>query len=112
MTSDLRIFADENVETATIRYLRKLGHDVERVVDELGTGASDAEVAAYSAREDRLVLTQDDDFVSELADEAAGVLFQVDETMSTKQVGDAVHAVARQADAGELDLVYVTTTWL
>ncbi|WP_436933955.1 hypothetical protein [Halovenus marina] len=33
-----RILADENIERATVNYLRKLGHDVERLDDvtELG----------------------------------------------------------------------------
>jgi len=39
-----RILADENVETATVRQLRKSGHDVERVVDVLETGVSDGQV--------------------------------------------------------------------
>lgn len=35
-----RILADENVERATINYLRKLGHDVERL-DEMTLSARD-----------------------------------------------------------------------
>jgi hypothetical protein len=38
-----RLLVDENVERATVNYLRKLGHDVERLDDvaELGLGADD-----------------------------------------------------------------------
>ncbi|ERH03016.1 MAG: hypothetical protein J07HN6_00335 [Halonotius sp. J07HN6] len=38
-----RILADENIEQATVNYLRKLDHDVKRVseVADLGLGAED-----------------------------------------------------------------------
>ena len=44
-----RILADENVERATVNYLRKLGHDVERLDDvvELGLGSDDGPIARY-----------------------------------------------------------------
>ena len=59
-----RILADENVEQATINYLRKLDHDVEWIgdVEKLGLGADDESIAAHGRETDRLVLTQDDDF--------------------------------------------------
>ena len=59
-----RILADENVERATVNYLRKLGHEVERLDDiaELGLGTDDASIAHYARDQDRLILTQDDDF--------------------------------------------------
>lgn len=43
-----RVLADENVERATINYLRKLGHDVERLDDvpEIGLGTDDESFAA------------------------------------------------------------------
>jgi predicted nuclease of predicted toxin-antitoxin system len=63
-----RILADENVERATVNSLRKLGHDVERLDDvaELGLGAEDESIARYAREHDRLILTQDDDFFTEL----------------------------------------------
>lgn len=63
-----RILADENVERATVNYLRKLGHDVERLGDiaELGLGADDGLIVRYASEHDRLILTQDDDFFTEM----------------------------------------------
>ena len=90
-----RIVADEHVELPTRRYLRKLGHDVEWIGDvrELGLSSSDEEIAAYSLAEDRLVLTQDDDFFLELdLSDRAGILFQRDQSLSAREVD-----VARQA---------------
>ena len=44
-----RVVADENIERATVHYLRKLGHDVDWVGDilELGLGVEDHEIAEY-----------------------------------------------------------------
>lgn len=41
------ILADGNVERATVNYLRKFGHDVERLDDaaELGLGTEDESIA-------------------------------------------------------------------
>ncbi|MFB6250921.1 MAG: DUF5615 family PIN-like protein [Halobellus sp.] len=80
-----RILADENVERATINYLRKLGHDVKRVgdVEELGLGADDESIAAYGRETNRLLLTQDDDFFTQIgAEDTAGILFQKNQTLS------------------------------
>lgn len=74
-----RILADENVERASANYLRKLGHDVERLDDvpELGLGTDDERIARYAREHDRLILTQDDDFFTDIdIEDTAGVLFQ------------------------------------
>ena len=50
-----RILADENVEQATINYLRKLGHDVERIGDVEELGLADDESIAAHERETQAV---------------------------------------------------------
>ena len=110
-----RIIADENVEPYTRRYLDQLGHDVEWVGDvpELGLSVSDEDIAAYSRRTDRLVLTQDDDFFTRLdVTETSGVLFQRDQRLSGKQVGDIVDEMAKYLPQDEIVLEYVRTNWL
>ena len=109
-----RILADENVERATVNYLRKLGHDVERLDDiaELGLGTDDAPIADYARDQDRLILTQDDDFFTELdVENTAGVLFQWDQTLSTREVGDAVHEMSQYLDQSDVTLEYVSRNW-
>lgn len=74
-----RIIADENIEPYTRQYLGKLGHDIEWIGDVSGLGLSstDREIATYSRRENRLVLTQDDDFFTELdLDDSTGSSFR------------------------------------
>jgi len=110
-----RLLADENVERATLRYLEKMGHDVERLDDvgELGLGAEDESIARYAREHDRLILTQDDDFFTELeAEHTAGILFQRDQTLSTREVGDAVHEMSQYIDQSNVILEYVSKNWL
>ena len=110
-----RILADENVERATIHYLRKLGHDIEWVgdVSELGLGVSDEMIASYARTNDRLLLTQDDDFFTDIGlDATAGVLFQQDQTLSTREVGNVVDEMSRLVDQNDVTLEYVSRNWL
>jgi len=110
-----RILADENVERATINYLRKLGHDVEWIGDteELGLGADDGSIATYGRETNRLILTQDDDFFTQLdIGDTAGILFQKDQTLSAQEVGDIVHEVSEYIDQSEVTLEYVSRNWL
>lgn len=110
-----RMLADENVERATIHYLRKLGHDVEWIGDvpELGLGADDESIAAYARENERLVLTQDDDFFAKAGtDGGVGVLFQTVQTVSAQEVGDIVHEISRYVDQSDVTLEYVSRDWL
>jgi len=112
----LRILTDENVEPETRTYLCKLGHDIEHVVTvaELGESALDEEIAAYARRTDRLILTQDDDFLAEIdpRTETAGVLYQQDQQLSGKQVGDVVETIDQLLPRDEIVLEYVSANWL
>lgn len=110
-----RLLADENVERATITYLRKLGHDVERIGDASGLdfGSRDDEIASYARETDRVILTQDDDFFTTMdVEETAGVLFQSDGTLSAREVGDIVDELSRYLDQSDVTLEYVSDDWL
>ena len=110
-----RILADENVEQATINYLRKLGHDVEWVgdIEELDLGADDRAIATYGRETNRLVLTQDDDFFTQFdIEDTAGILFQRDQTLSAREVGDVVHELSEHIDQSDVTLEYVSRNWL
>jgi len=110
-----RILADENVERATVMYLRKLGQDVEwvRDVSELDVGSEDTAIAAYAVSEGRLILTQDDDFFTELnIDETAGVLFQKDQTLSARTVGEIVQTLSEYLEQEDIALEFVSRNWL
>lgn len=110
-----RIVADEHVEPSTRQYLRKLGHDVVWVGDvpELGLGSTDDVIATDSLSENRLVLTQDDDFLTYFhPSDCAGVLYQRDQTLSSRDVGDIVDELSRYVQQSEVTLEYVSRRWL
>ncbi|MEF8854360.1 MAG: DUF5615 family PIN-like protein [Haloarculaceae archaeon] len=110
-----RILADENVEQATINYLRKLGHDVEWIGDGdgLGLGTDDEEIVVYGRETNRLILTQDDDFFTRIdVEDTAGILFQEDQTLSAREVGDVVHELSECIDQSDVTLEYLSRNWL
>jgi predicted nuclease of predicted toxin-antitoxin system len=110
-----RLLCDENIEQATVNYLRKLGHDVERVpeVSALNEGDPDERLAEYSRETDRLVLTQDDDFLTDIdPTDTAGVLAQRDQELSARQVGDIVEEMATYISQDQVTVEYVTEQWL
>lgn len=110
-----RILADENVEQATINYLRKLDHDVEWIgdIEALLLGADDEAIATYGRETDCLILTRDDDFFTRMdVEDTAGILFQKDQTLSAQEVGDIVHEISEYIDQDDVTLEYVSRNWL
>ena len=86
-------------------YLAKMGHDVERVVDcpALGPGTDDGDVVAYAEREERLLVTADDDFLP-------------DNRMSAFDTANALNEVATQVDQAAIvahnEPYHLTGRWL
>jgi predicted nuclease of predicted toxin-antitoxin system len=110
-----RIIVNENVESATIDLLRDLGHDLQWIgeVPARGFGADDREIATCSRESTRLVLTQDDDFFTDLnLSDSYGVLFQTDQTLSSRDVGEIVHEMSQYIDQSQVVLEYVSSSWL
>lgn len=82
-------------------------------MSELGLGADDTAIAGYARENDRLFLTQDNDFFTELdIDRTAGVLFQRDTTLSAREVGDIVHGMSQYIDTSDITLEYISRDWL
>jgi len=111
-----RVLADENVDHRVVHRLRHYGHDVEHVefVPALGKGTNDEAIAQYSLSSDRLLLTSDDDFLTDLGEEEySGLLFIEDETLSAERVSDIVYAIAEVVDQEDVEGVfYVSPEWL
>lgn len=57
----MRFLADESCHVAVVNALRKIGHDVARVVDR-DRGMKDVAVARIAQEERRVLLTEDKDF--------------------------------------------------
>lgn len=90
---------DENMEPQVRARLEAYGHTVEHIRDvpELGLGATDVEIAAYSKQNEHVILTYDDDFHT-VHDESEYhcVIFFEDDARSANEVADIAH---RMADA-------------
>lgn len=92
------VLADENIEPEWIQALRDDGHDVVRVVDAEGLGASatDPDVLAEATRQDRVLLTADQtDFSYPPTADHRGILIIADVTRSGGEVRRAVHRIER-----------------
>ncbi len=114
-----RLLLDEMTEASLADYLEKLGHDVERVVEvsDLGGGSDDDEIVRYAEREDRLLVTYDDDFlVDQEALSKVGVLYQPDDRTApfeTANIIDAVDGYVDQQQIVEHDgAFHLTENWL
>jgi predicted nuclease of predicted toxin-antitoxin system len=59
-----RLYADEHVPLAVIAALRRFGHDVVRAREILPEGTADDQHFRVAMLEERLVLTQDSDFLA------------------------------------------------
>lgn len=96
--------------------MRHYGHAVEHVdfVAELGKGIDDKSIAQYSLSTNRLILTNDDDFLTDFSEESySGLLFIEDERLTTGQISDIVHSVAEiVAQESVSGVFYVSREWI
>jgi len=112
-----RLLLDEMTEAALADYCHNLGHDVERVVDVpgLGPGTNDTNVLVYAERENRLVVTYDDDFLTGEALARVGVLFQPDDRtppFETANIIDTIATHVEQQDIVDCDEPFhLTAAW-
>lgn len=58
-----RIICDEHVDQQIVTYLERDDHDAVHVETALSLSADDADIAASAREEDRVVLTNDEDFL-------------------------------------------------
>lgn len=113
-----RLLLDEMTEAALAEYCHKLGHDVERVVDvpELGPGTDDADIVACAERENRLLVTYDDDFLAGEPLDRIGVLFQPDDRTPPFETANVVDAIATHVDQQDVidydEPFHLTAAWL
>lgn len=100
----MRFLLDENLEHEVYHRLVDAGHDVVHV--EVGSapekGATDAELAAFSRTERRVIATYDDDFRSLPADSYHAVLYLPDQTLSARTIATALDTVSEYYSTTEL----------
>ncbi len=100
-----RLLLDENIESEVLYRLEHYGHDVVHLdfAPGLGKGTADTSIAEYSKKDDRLIVTYDDDFVRELdADAFRAVLYFDDVSLSPAEIADIVHRLSEHYPQDEL----------
>lgn len=113
-----RLLCDEMTEASLAEYCRKLGHDAQRVValEELGPGSDDGTIITYAERENRILVTYDDDFLDHDALERVGVLFQPDDRTPPFETANVIDAVSSHVDQQAIishdEAFHLTTNWL
>jgi hypothetical protein len=116
MSVTLPLLFDEDTEAKFARLCEKDGHDVERVVDvsELGRGANDAEVRRYANSTDRIVVTHDDDYVSETQTDGDRTFYAPNQRLSAFELYRILSAVCDAVSSAEElpPVVYLTEAWL
>lgn len=58
----MRFLVDENVRESVVELLRSLGYDARSVVEALASATDDESILAYAAKEQRILITNDQDF--------------------------------------------------
>ena len=111
-----RLLLDENIEHEVRYRLENYGHDVEHIdyVPSLGKGATDTSIGEYSLQADRVIVTYDDDFVTDVeVDDFRAVLYFDDVSLSPIEIADIVHTMSEHYPQEELQGVEsVGREWL
>jgi predicted nuclease of predicted toxin-antitoxin system len=111
-----RILADENVDQPLVTGLREAGHDIEHVDHhpDLGKGTDDETIATYAIEADRLLLTNDDDFLREFdAGDRPSLLFIDADDLTDSEIRAVVKEIATTVPQAEIeDLLFVSRNWL
>jgi len=110
-----RILADENVDHRVVHRLENYGHDVEHVdfAAQLDKGSDDSDVAEYSLETDRLLLTSDDDFLTDFGTtEYTGLLFVDDDALGPVAISDIVNEIVTSVTDPSGHTYYVSRNWL
>jgi len=89
-----RILCDENAEPQVVLYLERQGHTAVYVPEVLGKGATDAEIAERARKKDRVVLTNDKDFLDTNRFPNVTVLYYSYNEASAYEIAEAVEEVA------------------
>jgi hypothetical protein len=88
-----RVLCDENVPKRTVEHIDEFGIDVVHVSDRPGAGSTDVRVARFALERDRLLLTNDDDFLDEAAYPDVTVLYYPDNSVDSYELAERVEEV-------------------
>jgi uncharacterized protein with PIN domain len=104
MSEKIKVYTDEHVPKAVVQGLRRRGVDVLSTQEAGMLGASDEEQLALATSQDRVIFTQDDDFLRLHAKgmEHSGIVYAPQQT----SIGDMVRGlmlICQVLDADEME---------
>ncbi|WP_254544508.1 DUF5615 family PIN-like protein [Halomarina pelagica] len=112
----VRFLLDEHTERDLADKLVRDGHDVERVValSDLGPGVPDDRVRSYARSTDRIVVTNDDDFVEVEADDRGCVFYYPNQRLASFDLYRIITNVVEAFPDRESfpSVVFLTEKWL
>lgn len=113
----LRLLLDENVELTVEKSLKQAGHDVVHTqhVDELGKRSYDHEIAAYSKKTGRYILTNDDDLFEEIDEDLPTLFYFPNQRLSAYKITSIIGVIEERYTAEGVDRqphVRVVEGWL
>jgi predicted nuclease of predicted toxin-antitoxin system len=112
----MRFLLDENLEHEIYHRLENDDHDVihVEVSEGLSKGDSDTDLGKRSLQDERVVVTYDDDFLTELSEaDYYAVLYFADQSLSAREVADILEEISTHYDEEQLRGVRtVGRSWL
>ena len=109
----MRIISDEHVPDRFVTALRSEGFDVVRAKDVLYESAPDSDILDYAIENERVVLSEDEDFRTEVADQVdhPGVI-ACNTRAKTGEVVAAVLSIEQYAEDLTGSIVHVPGKWV
>jgi len=103
----LRILIDENTSPKLVSHLKKEGIESTHVVESVGSGSSDREIATYAEANNYAVLTHDIDFLTSEYADSIRVLYYTDDTATIGDLSSQITAIDNRVESNS-DLGSVT----
>ncbi|UWG51838.1 PIN domain [Halalkaliarchaeum sp. AArc-CO] len=106
----MKLCCDENVKRSITTLLEQEGYDVVRVQDDLELGIEDAEIVRFCRADDRVLLTNDDDFFE--FDDHPGILFLDEQRTPPRTVVTALQRIDRHVDDVSGQIWHLPDGWV
>lgn len=108
----MNLLLDENIKRSIYVLLEQEGYDVVRVRDVLSVGDEDRDILSYCRNEQRILLTNDDDFFA--FDAHPGIFFLDEQTAPAREVVTAIKRIEGVVDVDELSeqVFHVPDGWV
>ncbi len=106
----MKICCDENIKRSITDLLEQEGYDIVRVQDELELGFVDEAIVRFCHENDRVLLTNDDDFFE--FDQHPGVLFLDEQRTPPRKAVTAIQRIDRQVTEMAGQVWHVPDGWI